>query len=91
MDCTFSNPVDYQGNTPATDISSFAFNTAHCNITQFATPSASQQTATISAVSFTPEVNHAITDINFMLYMGIVFFLIALGMIVATMLLRRAT
>jgi hypothetical protein len=78
MDCTFSDPVDYQGNTPATDISSFAFKTSHCNISQFATPAAQTQVASVSAISFSPSLNHSIGLTVFVfafLLLAIVFFL----------------
>lgn len=49
MDCTFSNPVDYEGNTPSSTLTAFNFSTEHCTIYP-ATPSGTV-VATTSASS----------------------------------------
>jgi hypothetical protein len=66
MDCTFSVPQNYQGSAPVTG-EPFAFAKGNCNITQFATPSATATSA--SVITFSPDLNKAFHDtiIAFML------------------------
>ena len=85
MDCVFSNPVDYQGNPPTTDLTSFQFTQAHCS-----TPSAqTTSTASISAVSFTPDVNQAITNQNFMVFLGFCILILLFSIFISHELLSK--
>jgi hypothetical protein len=60
MDCVFSDPQDYQGNSPTNENTSFAFHSVKCDISPLATLSAqTSQVATTSAISYTPALqNH---------------------------------
>lgn len=49
MDCTFSNPVDYEGNTPSSTLTAFNYQSLHCELPP-STPSGTT-IATISANS----------------------------------------
>jgi hypothetical protein len=80
MDCDFSNPKDYQGNAPTTDLTSFQFTTAHCNITQFATPSAqTNQATTSSIVRFDDQTNYGFSSIFWVLFFIALLFVILQG------------
>ena len=52
MDCTFSTPVDYQGNPPENNITPFNFAQEHCTYTtMIATPAAYVDIASNSAIA----------------------------------------
>jgi hypothetical protein len=80
MNCDFSDPVDFQGNPQTQASLPFAFKTLTCNIQPLATLSGeqSQQIASTSAVSFTPDINIAMGTsfaLIIFLLLVIVFFL----------------
>jgi len=87
MDCSYSDPVNYQGNLPSSSLEAFQFRHSTCS-TPSAVLNTQTQTSTQSAVSFTPEVNQAIMNQNFMFFFGIVLILLALGILTAWTLLR---
>lgn len=49
MDCTFSNPVDYEGNTPSSTLQTFNFKSLHCDLPPTGTPSAYTSTSSGTA------------------------------------------
>jgi hypothetical protein len=64
MDCDYSQPVNYLGQTPSSSLEAYAFAHSHCTL-QVATPSAPIATfsGTISAqVTFPPIIHQALTD-----------------------------
>jgi hypothetical protein len=71
MDCTYSDPVNYQGNLPSSSIESFNFATVHCS-----TPSAyivitstgSAQGTSSAVVDFSPALNNSFNVAFFVIF-----------------------
>lgn len=58
MECTYSLPLDFEGNVPGSDITAFGFSKSNCVLAPTATPSA--QASTSAVIRFDDLTNYSI-------------------------------
>jgi hypothetical protein len=81
MNCTYSNPVDYQGNTPANSLEAFNFKELSCTIPQ-ATQSATIATRDGELISAQGEVVRGS-------FVALAIIIILLGVLIGLSLFKR--
>jgi len=78
FNCEYSNPVDYQGQVPITDLTAWNFRTASCSGSldlASASSSLTTNTATSSGLTLDPSVSNAIGSF---MWVTVVFYMIVI-------------